>query len=182
MNAQAVFYQQYEHVRRDEVVGILLALFLAGSAFTISICGARDGAFSICASAGLRFRGCWGSLSAFSWRRACGSSTPFRRLESPRPWDRPDTELRSADQFHGQYAAGGSPIPNQHSPGHWRRAQCQKTNPAGARFCSGCGAAPCSDAPALRTLTKIRYMFAWPERMDSLNCGLVKLRAASRAA
>jgi len=27
-NAQAVFYQQYEVVRRDEVVGILLALFL----------------------------------------------------------------------------------------------------------------------------------------------------------
>ena len=30
LNAQAVFYQQYEHVRRDEVVGILLALFLGG--------------------------------------------------------------------------------------------------------------------------------------------------------
>src|ERR1700735_1036201 len=27
-NAQAIFYQQYESVRRDEVVGILLALFL----------------------------------------------------------------------------------------------------------------------------------------------------------
>ena len=27
-NPQAVFYQQYESVRRDEVVGILLALFL----------------------------------------------------------------------------------------------------------------------------------------------------------
>jgi hypothetical protein len=27
---QAVFYQQYESVRRDEVVGILLALFLGG--------------------------------------------------------------------------------------------------------------------------------------------------------
>ena len=29
-NAQAIFYQQYESVRRDEVVGILLALFLGG--------------------------------------------------------------------------------------------------------------------------------------------------------
>jgi len=29
-NAQAIFYQQYEAVRRDEVVGILLALFLGG--------------------------------------------------------------------------------------------------------------------------------------------------------
>lgn len=27
-NAQAIFYQQYEAVRRDEVVGILLAVFL----------------------------------------------------------------------------------------------------------------------------------------------------------
>src|SRR5580692_7334564 len=29
-NPQAIFYQQYEYVRRDEVVGILLALFLGG--------------------------------------------------------------------------------------------------------------------------------------------------------
>src|ERR1039457_4633754 len=29
-NPQAIFYQQYESVRRDEVVGILLALFLGG--------------------------------------------------------------------------------------------------------------------------------------------------------
>jgi TM2 domain-containing membrane protein YozV len=29
-NAQAIFYQQYQMVRRDEVVGILLALFLGG--------------------------------------------------------------------------------------------------------------------------------------------------------
>ena len=29
-SAQAVFYQQYEMARRDEVVGILLALFLGG--------------------------------------------------------------------------------------------------------------------------------------------------------
>jgi hypothetical protein len=27
-NPQAIFYQQYEAVRRDEVVGILLALFV----------------------------------------------------------------------------------------------------------------------------------------------------------
>src|ERR1700690_3194860 len=29
-NPQAIFYQQYESVRRDEVMGILLALFLGG--------------------------------------------------------------------------------------------------------------------------------------------------------
>jgi len=29
-NPQAIFYQQYESVRRDEVVGVLLALFLGG--------------------------------------------------------------------------------------------------------------------------------------------------------
>ncbi len=29
-NPQAIFYQQYEMARRDEVVGILLALFLGG--------------------------------------------------------------------------------------------------------------------------------------------------------
>jgi TM2 domain-containing membrane protein YozV len=29
-NPQAIFYQQYEMVRRDELVGVLLALFLGG--------------------------------------------------------------------------------------------------------------------------------------------------------
>src|ERR1700689_1198658 len=29
-NPQAIFYQHYEAVRRDEVVGVLLALFLGG--------------------------------------------------------------------------------------------------------------------------------------------------------
>ena len=57
INAQAVFYQQYEHVRRDEVVGILLALFLGGFGIHHSICGGRGWAFCMPASAGRRFRG-----------------------------------------------------------------------------------------------------------------------------
>jgi hypothetical protein len=56
-NPQAIFYQQYEYVRRDEVVGILLALFLGGLARTTSTCGVTGSASFISASSGRRFRG-----------------------------------------------------------------------------------------------------------------------------
>ena len=55
-NPQAIFYQQYEAARRDEVVGILLALFLGTLARIIFICGARGWGFSISASSGPGFR------------------------------------------------------------------------------------------------------------------------------
>ncbi len=51
-NPQAIFYQQYESARRDEVVGILLRCFWAPSAFIIFICAAPAWASSIAASAG----------------------------------------------------------------------------------------------------------------------------------
>ena len=56
-NPQAIFYQQYEAVRRDEVVGVLLALFLGSFGRISFICGARGWAFSTPASSGAAFRG-----------------------------------------------------------------------------------------------------------------------------
>ena len=55
-NPQAIFYQQYEAVRRDEVVGILLALFLGG--FGIHQFYLRRTGLGIlyCASSGPGFR------------------------------------------------------------------------------------------------------------------------------
>jgi TM2 domain-containing membrane protein YozV len=140
-NAQAVFYQQYEQARRDEVVGILLALFLGG--FGIHHFYLR--------------RTGWGILYAcFCW-------TPF-------PWILGFIECffmpARVREFNAIQAAGiaaalgiampgfGQPVnvivnmpPAAYAaaatpPGTLAACgQCQKTNPPGAKFCTGCGAA-----------------------------------------
>ncbi len=85
-NAQAIFYQQYEAVRRDEVVGILLALFLGTLACTTSTCGAQGWGFSTAAFSGRGSRRFSGSSSAFLCRGGCGSSTRSRRRGLRRRW------------------------------------------------------------------------------------------------
>jgi len=136
-NAQAVFYQQYEQARRDEVVGILLALFLGG--FGIHHFYLR--------------RTGWGIFYAcFCW-------TPF-------PWILGFIECFfmparvrefNAIQAAGIAAALGIAVPGFGQPVNIPPApnapvamqpntlavcrQCQKTNPPGARFCTGCGTA-----------------------------------------
>ena len=140
-NAQAVFYQQYEQARRDEVVGILLALFLGG--FGIHHFYLR--------------RTGWGILYAcFCW-------TPF-------PWILGVIEcllmLARVQELNASQAAGiaaalgiampgfGQPVnvivnmPPAANPAGAAQpgtlaacGQCQKTNPPGAKFCTGCGAA-----------------------------------------
>lgn len=140
MNAQGVFYQQYERVRRDEVVGILLALFLGGFGIHHFY---------------LRRTGLGVLYACFCW-------TPF-------PWVLGFIECffmpGRVREFNAIQAAGiaaalgiavpayGQPInvmvnvPPASGPQAVQLgmligcSRCQKTNPAGARFCSGCGAA-----------------------------------------
>ena len=86
-NPQAIFYQQYEAVRRDEVVGILLALFLGG--FGIHHFYLRRhglGILYLCFCWTPHHRGCWALSSAFSCPAGCGSSTPSRRRGLRRRW------------------------------------------------------------------------------------------------
>ena len=138
-NAQAIFYQQYEAVRRDEVVGILLALFL--------------GTFGV-HHFYLRRTGLGILYCCFFW--------------SPIPWVLGFVECFfmpgrvrefNAIQAAGIAAALGIPMPgwgpplnvtvNMPGAGNSAAAQpttivacgrCGQTNAAGARFCSGCGA------------------------------------------
>jgi TM2 domain-containing membrane protein YozV len=141
MNAQAVFYQQYESVRRDEVVGILLALFL--------------GTFGI-HHFYLRRTGLGVLYCCFFWSgipSVLGFIECFFMPARVREFN--------AIQAAGIAAALGIPIPNYIQPinvtvnvppaavgltpaqpaSPVACSRCQKTNPAGARFCSGCGAA-----------------------------------------
>jgi TM2 domain-containing membrane protein YozV len=134
-NGQAIFYQQYESVRRDEVVGILLALFLGG--FGVHHFYLRRTGLGIL-------------YLVFSW-------TPF-------PWILGFIECffmpGRVREFNAIQAAGiaaalgiampawGQPfnvtvnVPQAAQPGTLVGCgRCQRTNPQGARFCSGCGGA-----------------------------------------
>jgi TM2 domain-containing membrane protein YozV len=149
-NAQAVFYQQYEAVRRDEVVGILLALFLG--TFGIHHFYLRRTGLGI-----LYCVFCWTSIPTFLGFIEC-FFMPARVREF------------NAIQAAGIAAALGIPMPGwgqainvniNMPPGATATTavpatqlvpmapagdliacpRCQRTNPPGARFCGGCGQA-----------------------------------------
>jgi TM2 domain-containing membrane protein YozV len=137
-NPQAIFHMQYELERRDEVVGILLALFLGG--FGVHHFYLRRTGLGIL-------------YLCFSW--------------TPIPWVLGFIECFfmparvrefNAIQAAGIAAALGLPIPawgqpinvTMNMPPAEQAGQgttliacgrCRLTNPPGARFCSGCGAA-----------------------------------------
>jgi TM2 domain-containing membrane protein YozV len=130
-NAQAIFYQQYEAVRRDEVVGILLALFLGTFGVhhfylrrtglgILYCCFFWTGITSV-----LGFIECFfmpGRVREFNAIQAAAIAS---MLGIPMPgWNQP---------FTAASAAQAGTLQACH--------RCQNTNPAGARFCSVCGAA-----------------------------------------
>jgi hypothetical protein len=110
-NPQAIFYQQYEAVRRDEVVGILLALFL--------------GTFGV-----HHFR-----VREFNAIQAAGIAAA---LGIPMPgWGQPVNVTVNMPGAAGAAATqpatqGGTLL---------ACGRCKQTNPPGARFCAGCGGA-----------------------------------------
>jgi TM2 domain-containing membrane protein YozV len=137
-NAQAIFYQQYESVRRDEVVGILLALFLG--TFGVHHFYLRRTGLGI-----LYICFCWTGITSILGVIEC-FFMPGRVREF------------NAIQAAGIAAALGIPMPgwgqpvnvtvNMQSAGNPASAQpgtllacgrCQQPNPQGAQFCSGCG-------------------------------------------
>lgn len=151
VNAQAVFYQQYETVRRDEVVGILLALFLGG--FGVHHFYLRRTGLGI-----LYACFCW---TPFPWVLGfieCffmpGRVREFNAIQAAGI----AAALGIAMPGFGQPVnvtvnvppAAGATAPNVLAPAYSPVVQpgtliacgkCQKTNPVGAKFCSGCGTA-----------------------------------------
>jgi len=140
-NAQAIFYQQYEVVRRDEVVGILLALFLGG--FGIHHFYLRRTGLGV-----LYCLFCWtpvpwvlgffecffmpGRVREFNAIQAAGIAASLG-MAMP-GWGQPiNLMVNMPPAVNVPAAAQPSTLA---ACGH-----CQRTNPAGARFCSGCGSA-----------------------------------------
>jgi len=138
-NPQAMFYHQYEAVRRDEVVGILLALFLGS--FGLHHFYLRRHALGV-----LYVCFFWTGIPAFLGFIEC-FFMPGRVREF------------NAIQAAAIAATLGIPIPGWYQPVNMNMnvpppppaqpqpntltacPRCQQTNVAGAKFCSGCGGA-----------------------------------------
>ena len=149
-NVQAMFYEQYEAVRRDEVVGILLALFLGTFGVhhfylrrtglgILYCCFFWTGIPSI-----LGFIECFfmpGRVREFNAIHAAGIAAALG-MSVPQGWGWPVNVTvnvppvppagASAPQAAGFVAMrlAGPQI---------TCARCQRTNVAGAKFCSACG-------------------------------------------
>ena len=137
-NAQAIFYQQYEAVRRDEVVGILLALFLG--TFGVHHFYLRRTGLGIlyCCffwsgiPAFLGFIECFfmpGRVREFNAIQAAGIAAALGMAAPPTVWP--------INVTVNMPSAAGSPVVQ---PGTLVACpRCQTTNVSGARFCSSCG-------------------------------------------
>lgn len=143
-NADALFYQQYEVARRDEVVGILLALFLGTFGVhhfylrrtglgILYCCFFWTGITSV-----LGFIECFfmpSRVREFNAIQAAGIAAALG-IPMPAPWG---WSSPVNTQWTTNPAASPVPTPDQSTLNACPR--CQRTNPAGARFCSGCGVA-----------------------------------------
>jgi len=150
MNAHAVFYQQYESVRRDEVVGILLALFLGTFGIhhfylrrtglgVLYCCFFWTGIPSM-----LGFIECFfmpGRVREFNAIQAAGIAAALG-ITIPNYVQPINVTVHVPPVAAAPAAPPYSPVTAVAQPGAPVACrQCQKANPAGARFCSGCGAA-----------------------------------------
>ena len=126
-NPQAIFYQQYDVVRRDEVVGVLLAIFLGSfGAHHFYLRRTGLGILYVCLF--------WTGIPALLGLVECflmpGRVREFNAVQAAAIAG----YLGIAVPWWG-YAAGASTGTLKACP------HCGQTCPASARFCSSCGTA-----------------------------------------
>lgn len=150
-NTQAIFFEQYQSVRRDEVVGILLALFLGTfGAHHFYLRRTGLGILYCCF--------CWTSIPTFLGFIECffmpGRVREFNAIQAagiaatlgmsvPTGWGYPPINVNVHVPPAGA-APTSNPDPASTLPlaGNLLAcARCHTTNVAGSRFCSSCGAA-----------------------------------------
>jgi TM2 domain-containing membrane protein YozV len=151
-NTQAMFYEQYESVRRDEVVGILLALFLGCfGAHQFYLRRTGLGILYCCffwtgITAILGFIECFfmpGRVREFNAIQAAGIAAVLG-MNVPPGWGWPvhvTVNVPPGAATAPAPATSVAPVINLPLPGtQITCSRCQHTNVAGSRFCSACGA------------------------------------------
>ena len=138
-NPQAIFYQQYESVRRDEVVGVLLALFLG--TFGIHHFYLRRAGLGI-----LYCLFCWTSIPTFIGFIECffmpGRVRDFNALQAAGIAASLGIPVPGWGQVPVNPAPGVSPVQSSLHPEVLKAClQCQHANPPSAKFCIACGTA-----------------------------------------
>jgi TM2 domain-containing membrane protein YozV len=139
-NAQAIFYQQYEVVRRDEVVGILLALFLGTFGVhhfylrrtglgILYCCFFWTGITSVLGVVECFFMP--GRVREFNAIQAAGIAATLGMSVPPMGWPM-NVTVNMPPAPGASMTQAGTLAACSH---------CQRTNPPGARFCAGCGQA-----------------------------------------
>lgn len=138
-NPQAIFYRQYETVRRDEVVGILVALFLGGFGvhhFYLRRTGLGVVYLCFCWTPipwVLGFIECFFMPGRVREFNAVQAAAIAASLGIPVPgWPQP-VNVNIPPM-------GAGPAPQQPNA-QAVCPRCQQMNAAGARFCSTCGQA-----------------------------------------
>jgi TM2 domain-containing membrane protein YozV len=135
-NPQAIFYQQYEAMRRDEVVGVLLALFL-GSFGLHHFYLRRNGLGILYAC--FFWTGIPGIIGFFECFFMPGRVREYNAMQAVAI----AASLGISVPMWGQ-PVNITPPPSVAAPQPGAMVtcpRCQLANVAGARFCSGCGGA-----------------------------------------
>jgi TM2 domain-containing membrane protein YozV len=143
-NTQAMFYEQYESARRDEVVGILLALFLG--AFGVHHFYLRRTGLGILyclfcwtgITTVLGFIECFfmpGRVREFNAIQAAGIAAALG-ISVPVGWGWPVNMAPNVAPAANAPTASTLPLAGTLVA----CSRCQQTNVVGARFCSACGA------------------------------------------
>ena len=135
-NPQAIFYQQYEAVRRDEVVGVLLALFLGSFGMHRFYLGQTGlGILYAC----FFWTGIPGIIGFFECFFMPGRVREYNAMQAAGI----AASLGIPVPMWGQPANGMGSVPPPAvapQPGAMTACpKCQQANVPGARFCSGCG-------------------------------------------
>jgi TM2 domain-containing membrane protein YozV len=148
-NTQAMFYEQYEAVRRDEVVGILLALFLGTFGvhhFYLRRTGL--GVLYCCffwtgITAVLGFIECFfmpSRVREFNAIQAAGIAAALG-MSVPAGWGWPVNVNINVPAAAPAGTPQAAPVALPLAGPQVTCSRCQRTNVAGSRFCAGCGAA-----------------------------------------
>jgi TM2 domain-containing membrane protein YozV len=147
-NLETVFYQQYQATRRDEVVGVLLALFLGGfGAHHFYLGRIGLGILYLCFSwTGLTwilgFIECFfmpGRVREFNAIQAAGIAAALG-IGIPQGWGYPvNVNVYTQQPATATTSGAAAPVSAMTLSTLVACPRCRNANPPGSRFCGGCG-------------------------------------------